>query len=65
MHRSRDCADREALLYDSLEPAEIEGGGRIVIATRSGTFSIPKDADRGLVYLGLDSHFRPVTVPIA
>ena len=50
-----------ALLYDNLNPADIEGGGRIVFATRNGSFEIPADADPGLVYVGLNADLEPVT----
>jgi len=53
------------LLYDEVNPASIEGGGRIIFATKNGTFTIPDDADPGLVYIGFDSEFRPVTGLIA
>ena len=50
-----------SLLYDELNPARIEGGGRIIFATRDGSFSIPEDADPGLMFIGLNSGFEPVT----
>ena len=49
------------LLYDELNPAEIEPGGRIIIALKSNTYDIPDDADSGLMYIGLDKDFNPVT----
>lgn len=49
------------LLYDSIVDAKIEGGGRIVLATKNGTFQIPTDADSGLVYVGLNENLEVVT----
>ncbi len=51
----------EKLLYDQINAAEIEGGGRIVFATKDGKFSIPSDADSNLVYVGFDKNFNRVT----
>ena len=51
----------ERLLYDQINAAEIEGGGRIVFATKDGKFSIPSDADSNLVYVGFDKDFNRVT----
>lgn len=52
---------RSSLLYDETEPADIEGGGRIIVALKLGEFEIPKDADEGLIYVGLNSEFEVVT----
>ena len=68
-HLSYDSADpasyaqirAQALLYDELDPTLIEGGGRVLVATLNGSFVIPEDADDGLLYIGLDSDFRPIT----
>ena len=49
-----------ALLYDEINGAEIEGGGRIIVAV-DGKFEIPEDADSGLIYVGLDENYQPVT----
>ena len=49
------------LLYDEINPASVEGGGRIIIATKDGTFHIPDDADPALVYIGFDQDYQPVT----
>ncbi len=49
-----------ALLYDEINGAEIEGGGRIIVAV-DGRFEVPQDAEEGLVYVGLDANFQPVT----
>ena len=51
----------EALLYDEINEAEIEGGGRIIVAVNDTTFDIPDEADSGLVYVGLDEDFEVVT----
>ena len=51
----------EYLVYDSLRSANIEGGGRILLATKGGTFQIPEDADAGLVYVGLNKDLQIVT----
>lgn len=51
----------QALLYDALDDAEIEGGGRIIVTAKSNSFEIPSDADSGLVYVGLDKNFNVVT----
>ncbi len=52
--------DNSALLYDEINGATIEGGGRIIVAV-DGEFEIPGDADAGLIYIGLDKNFKPVT----
>ena len=54
----------QTLLYDEINPADIEGGGRVIAATLDGTFQIPDDAEDGLVYIGLDENFHPVTALI-
>lgn len=53
--------DRNALVYDSLDGAKIEGGGRVILALSGDTFNIPADSDSGLIYVGLDKDFKPVT----
>ncbi|MBR3275484.1 MAG: hypothetical protein IKG08_02570 [Eubacterium sp.] len=53
--------DAMTLLYDEINPADIQGGGRVIAATMDGTFEIPDDADYGLIYIGLDADFKPVT----
>ena len=53
--------DSMTLLFDELDSTDIEGGGRVIVATKDGSFEIPKDADSGLVYIGLDENFQPVT----
>ena len=51
----------DAMLYDEINAANIEGGGRILIAVRNGVFEIPEDADSGLIYIGLNSDFEVIT----
>ena len=53
--------DRAALLYDSIDGAKIEGGGRIIVALSDTTFKIPAGSDNGLIYVGLDENFQPIT----
>ncbi len=50
------------MLYSEINPVEIEGGGRIVIATQNSTYQIPADADPNLIYVGLDANFNPVDI---
>lgn len=50
-----------SLLYDELDGTTIEGGGRIILATKDTSFEIPDDADSGLIYIGLDKDFQIVT----
>ena len=52
------------LLYSEVNSADIEGGGRIVFATKDGRFSIPADADKNLVYIGFDKDMNQITKPI-
>lgn len=49
----------EALLYDEINSAEVEGGGRIIVATQNGHYEIPDDSGNGLIYIGLDDNFKP------
>lgn len=51
----------EYLLYDKLSATNIEGGGRIIVAVKGNSFQIPEDADSGLIYIGLDKNFNPVS----
>ena len=53
--------DQNDLLYDSIDGAKIEGGGRLIVALSDDTFEIPSDSDDGLIYVGLDEDFKPVT----
>lgn len=55
---------QESILYDDVDAAKIEGGGRIVFATKNGSFTIPSDADKNLVYVGFDKTMKQVTKPI-
>ena len=52
---------RDFMIYDELSPAEIEGGGRIIIATQDHTYTIPDDASDELVYVGLDKDYNVIT----
>lgn len=56
-----EYADRVHLLslYDSPYAADIEGGGRIIVALQNGSYQIPADADGRLVYVALDNNFEP------
>lgn len=51
----------EAMLYSEINPVSIEGGGRIIVELKNGSLDIPDDADSGLVYIGLDRDYNPVT----
>lgn len=51
----------QTLLYDEVNPAEIEGGGRVIVALKDGKFEIPEDADEGFVYIGLNEDFEVIT----
>ena len=33
----------------------------MIVALENDTFTIPKDAQKGLIFIGLDADFRPVT----
>lgn len=48
-------------VYDELASTEIEGGGRIIVATKDGSYTVPADASPDLIYVGLDSELNPVT----
>ena len=56
-----DKVDPFTLLYDEVGAAKIEGGGRVIIALKDNIFEIPEDADEGLIYIGLDENFQPIT----
>lgn len=49
------------MLYNQVNPAKIEGGGKIVFAVSNGSYTIPADADDGLIYIGLDKNFNVVS----
>lgn len=51
-----------AMIYSEISPVDIEGGGRIIVATQNGNYQIPADADPNLVYIGLDANFNPVSM---
>ena len=53
--------DVQKLLYDEINPAQLEGGGRIIVELKNGSYEIPRDADTGLVYVGLNSNFDVIT----
>lgn len=53
--------DRQALLYDGVFASEIAGGGRLILALSGDTFTVPSDADKGLIYVGLNEDFEVVT----
>ena len=54
-----------AMLYTEVNPQEIEGGGRMLVATQGDTFTIPSDSEKVMLYVGLDSDFNVVTDWIA
>ena len=56
--------DARDLVYNQINPASIEGGGRIIVALQDDVFVVPQDADKGLFYIGLDKDFNPVTALI-
>ncbi len=51
----------QTLLYDEINPADIEGGGRVIVSLKDGSFEIPNDADHALIYVGLNKDFEVVT----
>ena len=53
--------DPHSLIYDVRDPAELQGAGHVLLATVDGHYVIPSDADHGLLYLGLNEQFQPVT----
>ncbi len=55
-----DYLNTQNLLYDTLDAANIEGGGRIIMAVKDGSFEIPEDAADGLVYVGFDENFNVI-----
>ena len=48
------------LLYDRISAANIEGGGRIIVALKNGKFEIPTNASSGLCYVAFDKNFNRV-----
>jgi len=69
---SKDATDPKAfatvngqdLLYNQINATTIEGGGRIIVALQGDSYTIPADADEGLIYVGLNKDFEPVTALI-
>ena len=65
----RDATDPEAfaavqptmLVYDERNAANIQPGGRVIVAVNGNSYYIPNDASSGLMYIGLDENFKPVT----
>ena len=60
LSQNTDACHR-AMIYSDPYEQDIEGGGRLIVALKDGTFTIPDSADPGLVYIGLDKDFQPVT----
>ena len=58
-----DYADKARLfmLYSEIDPLYLEGGGRIIVSVENGSFTIPKDSEKGLIYIGFDDKFNIVT----
>jgi len=52
----------EALVYDQLEPAMIEGGGRVILQVKDNSFEVPTFAGKGLIYVALDEDFNVLGV---
>lgn len=48
---------RALMLYDGTDAVEIEGGGRIFVKTQDGTFTLPEDAGKELLYAAFDSEY--------
>ncbi|MBE6704896.1 MAG: hypothetical protein E7583_06495 [Ruminococcaceae bacterium] len=51
----------ENLLYNDINAADIEGGGRVIIPVKNGKYEIPENADKGLVYIGINKDLEVVT----
>lgn len=51
----------QTLLYDEINPADIEGGGRVIAATKDGKFEVADNADTPLIYIGFDEDFNQIT----
>lgn len=56
-----EAAARKYMLYTEINQQEIEGGGRMLVAVGNGSFAVPADADKGLIYIGFDKDFNIVT----
>ena len=52
---------RISMLYSEVNPLDIQGGGRVIVACENGSFTIPDDAGKGLIFIGLDKNFNVVT----
>lgn len=50
------------MLYAEINPVSIEGGGRVLVATENGSYTIPKDAGTGLIYVGFDKNFNVIGI---
>ena len=61
----REDSARRLMLYKEISPLEVEGGGRVIVATENNRFTIPGDADSELLYIGLDENFQVVTPPMS
>lgn len=57
--------DADKLLFNSLYPTDLdlESGGRTVFAVGDG-FTVPMDAENGLIYVGLDENYLPISVGV-
>ena len=49
------------MLYTDIDSVDIEGGGRILVATQDGSYEIPDDADDNLIYIGFDENMQVCT----
>ena len=54
--------DPSYLVYDQLEGATIEGGGRVILRVKNGAFKVPSLAGKGLIYVALDKDFNVLGV---
>ena len=56
-----DFADKLHLfmMYSEINPLDIQGGGRVFVATEDGSFTFPEDSGKGLVFIGFDNEFNP------
>ena len=52
---------RNLMIYDEKGATDIEGGGRVIVATQGGSYTVPSDADSDLIYIGMDKNFNVVT----
>ncbi len=50
--------DPKTLVYDQLEPAMIEGGGRVILQVKDGVYEVPTLSGQGLIYVALDEEFN-------